>query len=358
MNLLKVASIFLCCMLAARLSAGERLVYAVTHGAAGGRTTEVFAISPEETHPSRVFSDVSSPVILGFMSNSGTSAPSQTAVSGNRLYAPGKERALNSGAIATGIFEFSLDDPGRYRKILDMPAGERVDLLIVDGASTKLAYLSLSASRLTFFVHDVKTGSLLHQLDMAKVAGNCVVRGLGWLPDGKTLFFTLEEGVDGFMEDADYKRIGTWLIQDDGTLLTRLPASLGKLQEPGYRSDSPPLMLGVVNGEYLFHPHLYKPAKEAPSSTFLALSNPHSGTNAKIELQQPPGVSEFVLSHSGRYVAYVQQSRSKFVGNNHIVPPEHVWIKLLPAGEPREVLSLETGQERGLSLTLMGWMGD
>jgi hypothetical protein len=354
MNPLKVASFFLCCMLAARLAAGERLVYAVTHG----RTTEVFAIAPEETQPSRVFSDVSSPVILGFMSNSGASAPSQTAVSGDRLFAPGKERALNSSARATGIFEFSLDGSGRYRKVLDLPAGERVDLLIADGTGTKLGYLSLSASRLIFFVHDVKTGRLLHQLDMAKVAGNCIVRGVGWLPDGKTLFFTLEEGVDGFMENADYKRIGNWLMQDDGTLLTRLPASLGKLQEPGYRSDSPPLMLGVVNGGYLFHPYLYKPAKEAPSSTFLALSDPHSGTNTKIDLQQPPGVSEFALSHSGRYVAYVQQGASKFVGNNYIVPPEHVWIKLLPTGEPREVLSLETGQERGLSLTLMGWMGD
>lgn len=244
---------------------------------------------------------------------------------------------------------------GHSRKILDLPAGERVDLLIVDRNATKLAYLSLSESALTLFIHDVKNGNLLHKLDMTKIAVNCVVRGLGWLPDNKTLFFTLDEGADGLMEDTDYQNVGTWLIQEDGTRLTRLPAALGKLQHAGYRPGGQPLMLGVVSGAYLFDSKLYNPAKGEPFRKLYALANPASGTNAEVPLEAVPGSSHFVRSPSGKLIAYTQQDRTTFVGGKATVPPVRLFIQLFPTGNPKEILTVDPGREVGLTITPMGW---
>lgn len=360
MNLLKCASVLLGCMLAARLPAEERLVYALTHSAAGERTTEVFSLSPEGQAPSILFSDAASPVQLAFLPRSGL-ASLQMAVAGNRMFAPGTERPSRSGARGTAIYEFSLDGPGRYRKILDLPAGERVDQLIVDRGGTKLAYLSLSANNLTVFVHDVATGNLQHRLIMSKIAGGCTIDSLGWLPDDKTLFFTLGEGPEAFMSDADYKRIGTWVIGEDGTGPTRVSPPLGVLQKPGYRfiSTYPPVMLGVVNGQYLFRLPLDKiSGRTHEFNTLLVLADPHSEVKTEITLKQPQGLYWFLASTSGRHIAYTEQGPSRFVGKEHVVPPEHLWIQPLPAGEPKEMLSLDTGQERGTFLTLIGWTGD
>jgi len=354
MKRLEFTLILLYALLAPKLSAGERLVYAVTHGSADNTGTEIFSIGPGDAQPTRVFSDVSSPVVLGFMPQAGTSAPFETAVIANRLFAPGKDRRLLTGPRATGIFEFSLDGSGRYRKILDLPAGERVDLLIANGDGTKLAYLSLGTS-LTLFIHDVKTGNLLHKIDMLKIAGGGIVRNACWLPDNRTIFFTLEPGPGD--DDNDYKLAGTWFMQEDGTALKRLSASLGVLHEPGYRSrsDSPPVMLGVVGGQYLFR-DLMDNVSAVSLSWFLALAEPQSGKSTKITLHQQTGVSELVPSHSGRYIAYVQQDPSRYVGKNYVVSPERVWIQPLPTGQPSEMLSLDTRQERRTNLTLIGWM--
>lgn len=340
----------LCGLLATRLLAAERLVYAVTHGGFLHSTTEVFSISSEGTPSQRVFTDDSTPLLL--------TQPQTSAVLGSRMFTPGIERPARSNVRATGIYEVSLDGSERYRKIFDLPAGERIDWLTVAGDGTKMAYLSLSSNALTLFIHDVKAGSLLRKLDMGKIAGPCPVRNLGWLSDNKTLLFTLQEGADGFMEDADYKHIGLWRMQDDGTALTQLPPSFGVVQEPGYRyfRNNPPVMLGVIDGEYLLQVPLQKISLSPPFNSFLALSDPHSGKTTKIVLSS--FLSAFTLSRSGRYIAYIQQEPSKFVGNKHIVPTEHVWIQPLPAGDPKEMFSMETGQERGMSLALIGWMGE
>src|SRR5215470_17205647 len=135
MNQLKYSLVLFALLLPVNLSAGERLVYAVNHGVVGDWNTEVFVISPDNPQPTLVFSDEPSPVKLGFMSNTGTSAPARTVVFQNRLFAPGKERTSKSTAPATGIFEFDLANSGKSRKILDLPSGERVDEIIVDGSA-------------------------------------------------------------------------------------------------------------------------------------------------------------------------------------------------------------------------------
>src|SRR5689334_19498636 len=133
MSHLKSALILLAFALPANLSAGERLVYAVNHGIVSDRVTEVYSVSPDDANPKLIFSDESSSVKLRAGGNAGLGIPMPTTVFRNRLFAPGKERALNSNARETGIFEFALDNAGRPRKILDLPEGERVDALFVDG---------------------------------------------------------------------------------------------------------------------------------------------------------------------------------------------------------------------------------
>jgi hypothetical protein len=352
---LKFVLLLLCATLATTMSASERLIYAVTHNT----TNEIFSVAPEDPQPTQIFNDASSPVVLGFMPRSGTSTHPDTAVLGNRMYSPGRERNSNSGIRATGIFEFALDGPAPSRKIVELPAGERVDLLTLADDGTKLAYLSLSGTGLTLFIHDLKTGNLLHKIDMLKIAGGCVVRNIGWLPDNVKLFFTLEEGPDGFMSDTDYKQIGTWFVHDNGTSLRHLPRSLGLLHEPGYRpmSDPPPTMLGVVNGRYLFQVLLQSLSAARQLTWALALAEPDSGMSTKIPLQAA-GLSDFLPSRGGHYIAYTQQDPSKFEGSKHIVPPEHLWIRPLAAGAPKEVLSMETGVESRAFLTLIGWTNE
>ncbi len=121
------------------------------------------------------------------------------------------------------------------------------------------------------------------------------------------------------------------------------------------RTDLPAVMLGVVNGQYLYL-RMDKLARTPPFIKFLSLSEPQLEKNTKVVLQ--PDLSSFVLAHSGRYIAYAQQGQSTVAGNTHIVPQEHVWIRSLPAGEPKEMFSLETGVERRTYLTLIGWMGE
>jgi hypothetical protein len=358
MNLVKCAILLLGFALPANLSAGERLVYAVNHGIVGDWNTEIFVVSPDNPQPTLIFSDETSPIKLGFLSTTGTSAPPQTVVFQNRLFAPGKERTSKSTARATGIFEFDLANSGKSRKILDLPTGERVDEMIVDGSASRLAYLSLGATNLSLFIHDIKTGNLLRKLDLTRIQGGCVLRNFSWLPDNKTLFFTLEEGVDGFMEDNDSKRIGAWTMLDDGTLQTRLPVALGKLQVAGYRSDQPPILLGIVNGQYLLYPRLYQTSKPANSSIFLALADPRSGASTAVTLETPPGLSAFTLSRSGRYLAYAQQDKAKFVGSSYVVSPVHLWAKSLPTGDAKELFSLDINKERGSWLAILGWASD
>jgi hypothetical protein len=117
-------------------------------------------------------------------------------------------------------------------------------------------------------------------------------------------------------------------------------------------------MLGVVGGQHLFGVMMVDQVSGTPpplrASSFLALSDPHTGKAAKIALQHHLVLSQFALSHSGQYIAYVQQNLRKFVGNKYSDTPEHVWIQPMPAGDPKEVFSLNTGQERRTYLTLAG----
>lgn len=318
--------------------------------------TEIFSVAPGDAQPPRLFSDATSPVMLAFWPHEvDTAVPFQTAVVGNHLLAPGKERGSSSGPQPTGIYEFFLDGSGKYRKILDLPSGERVDLLVASGDGAKLAFLSLAATSLTLFIHDVKT-------DMLKIARSVTVRNAGWFPDNKTIFFIVEPGPEDDLDLAnDCKCMGTWLMKEDGTGLRHLPLSFGVLHENGYGpwSDVPPTMLGVVGGQYLFSVMMDdRISRPHTASSFLALSDPRTGKAVKVPLQHHLVLSQFGPSPSGQYIAYVQQNPRELVGNKFIVTPEHVWIQPTPAGDPKEVFSLETGQERGTYLTLVGWMSE
>lgn len=354
MYLARLASIILCGMLATTVSASERLVYAVTRGGFANPTTEILAVSAENPQPVRLFTDESLPLVIGPIPRGSSIGPYPDVVLGTRMFAPARQRSAPSAGVS--IFELSLDGSGRYRKFLDLPAGERVDLLSIAPDGTKLAYLSLRAGALTVFVHDVKTGTLLRKLDMYKIAGECPVRNLGWLPDNQTLFFTLQEGVDDAMEETDYKRFGTWLMHDDGTSLKHLPASIGVVQDDGYNygSNLPPVMLGVAEGQYLFHVALFKRSRTPPFQLFLALADPLSGSSTKIVIEGSlAGVN---LGRSGHHLGYLLQEKSTYVGKAHVVPPVHLWIRNLPGGESKEILSMETGTERGVAVALVGWM--
>ncbi|HLW55251.1 MAG TPA: hypothetical protein VKW06_20650 [Candidatus Angelobacter sp.] len=358
MHVLRSVLLLFACAIPASLSAGERLVYAVTSSTGSASATEVFEVAPGDVHPTQVFSDATLPVALGFMPQGAYGAPFQTAIAGKRLFSPGKERSSSDSRRATGIYEFALDS-GKARKILDLVAPERVDLLAVDSTAATLAYLSLSANGLTLFVHDVATGKLLYQIDMTKIAGGCNVRNAGWLPDNRTIFFTLDEGADGFMSESDYKHVGSWLMNEDGTQLRKLPDSLSKMkpQGNGYRVLDDPTMLGALHEQYLFDSHVYQSSGANGSRGFLLLGNPKTGSNTSIAIDETPD-AEFILSASGNYIAFVQREDQKFVGGRPVAPIQHVRIRPLPSGDAREVFTFQGDAQHRNALTLLGWSSD
>ena len=183
MKALRSTLLSLTLALSPALHAAERLVYAVTSPSGSGDATEIFAIGPGDAQPVRIFSDASLPVALAFRPQSANGAPFQTAIIHDRLFSPGKERAIQDSRRAMGIYEFALNNTGQARKIFDLPAGERIDVLAVTSDGAKLGYVSLSAASLTLFIHEVSTGKLLNKVDLTKPAGGCHLANAGWLPD-------------------------------------------------------------------------------------------------------------------------------------------------------------------------------
>lgn len=363
---LRTLAIVIVVTFAARCFASDRLVYAVTHNG----KSEIFSVSREDTQPKPVLSDEATTVKFGFMWRSGTGAHPDTAVLGNHMYAPGKELTSSSGGRATGIYDFALDGSGTVRKILDLPPEERVDLLSVTNDGSKLAYLSLTGNSLTLFVHDLKTGGLRHKIDVLKIAGGCNVSSIGWLQDNTTLSFTLEEGPADAPDDSEDNpqettvdepsvQVGTWLVHEDGTSLTHLPAPTGTLHEAGYRTlqDPPPVMLGEVDEKYIFEVALQNLTGKPQIFSALALADPKSGESRRVT-PQGTGFSQFTVSRSGKFVAYIQRDADMFVGNKHVVPPTHLWIRPVAGGDAREMLSMEVSTETRTALTLIGWASE
>jgi hypothetical protein len=140
MKPLKFALILVCSLLATRLSAGERLVYAVTHGGAGNTATGIFSIAPGDAQPTRIFSDVSSPVALGFNPQFGTSAPFETAVIGSRLFAPGVAYVQQLPSKYVG--KNYIVSP-EHVWIQPLPVGDAKEMLSLETGQERVTFLTL-----------------------------------------------------------------------------------------------------------------------------------------------------------------------------------------------------------------------
>lgn len=348
------------------LMAGEKLVYSVAYEDPGrfprSARTEFYSIEPETKNTKLVFSDVSARfpgvnayLILEPIRRMG-GEPDQTITSvGQRIFAPGVEKGQQPGgwyAKPAAIYEISADGSNTFRKIFDLQESVNLKKLFINASGTKIGYITYVQAKLSVFIHDTKTGSLLHKIEMSKIALDCFARNIGWLPDGERLFFTLETGDEHVTSKASYKRVGSYVMKEGGTDLVRVPPSLLTSQRKGYSIDPtiPPAMLaGLPDGRYLFSEHQWEQNNASRSaSTFLFLVDPASKSRMECPVTGSQNLYWFLVSRSGRYLAFTENNRQN--------EPEQVWIRNLESGAEIKLFTFPTVSLRPPYLGLIGWI--
>ena len=200
--------------------AAESIVYAVTTGQPGRfpriAKTEIFALSPRGDQPRRVFSDAGMTFLLV------TSGERVMASTGVRIFAPGYDRKSYRSGLPTypaAIYELSTDGSNRARKLFDLEGDGGTSNyrdLFVSPSGAKLGHINSVEGKWFLFIHDTASGKLLLKMGLTPIALDCFVRTVGWMRDGKRLFFTLETGDVHVTSDPSYARAGSYLMPDAG----------------------------------------------------------------------------------------------------------------------------------------------
>lgn len=123
--------------------------------------------------------------------------------------------------------------------------------IFVNPDGIRIGYLNYLGQKKFIFIHETKTGELLHKIDVSPVFLDCFPSNIGWLPDGERLFFPLDTGDVHTISKESYKKVGTYIIKGDGTGLVKLPENLILFpQKEGFQRviDTAPHFIGVLLG--------------------------------------------------------------------------------------------------------------
>jgi len=176
----------------------------------------------------------------------------------DRIFAHAVEKSLNPGrwyASKASIYELSRDGSNNFRKIFDVEGEQTLSEIFVNPLGTKIGYINYLNQKTFIFIHDTEAGKLLHRIDVSKIFLDCFASGIGWLPDGNRLFFTLDTGDVHVTSEESYKKVGTYFIKEDGSDLFRLPQALFSFPEKkgfGTHSSTPQFVGGLADGTYIF----------------------------------------------------------------------------------------------------------
>lgn len=354
-------TVFLSLLLSsADLWAGEMLLYAIRYESPERIPdifyTRVFALDPATKESTLIFSDRDTPIRL--MNRRGEPGyPGEVvAAGGGRIFAHAVERTLNPGRWyhhqAAAVYELSADGANTVRKVLAVRGQHALAELFVSPAGDKIGYINEMEDRPYIFIHETETGSLLYKIEAGPIFRDCFAARIGWLPDGKRLFFSLYGEDEHLTSEASKQKEGSYVMNEDGQGVTMLPQSLTAFRSPaGFEPDPfmPECVGGRPGGTYIFRDTQRK--KGSPGSdplSFVYEVNPLTNARQEIPLQGSKGLNRFKLSFAGRYLAFIESpSRSD---------AEYVRVKDLDTGEDRRVFSFSRKPFRGDYLGLVGWM--
>lgn len=344
--------------------AGEELLYAIRYESLQRYpdvvNTKIYGLHPERKESRLLFSDENVPIML--LPRRGMPGhPGEVLVSSkNKIFAHAVEKRLNPGrwySSKASIYELSSGGSNNFRKISNVEGEQSLSEMFVNSPGTKIGYINYLDKKTFIFIHETEAGKLLHKIDVSKIFLDCFTSGIGWLPDGNRLFFTLDTGDVHMTSKESYRKVGTYFINEDGLDLLRLPQTLFSFPEKkgfGAHSSAPQFVGGLPDGIYIFREFKFR--KDYPgtgASSLVYLVNPITKSKKEIPLRLSEGLNWFKASHTGKYMGFTEKISSK---EGRYEWAEHLWVKDLPQGEENKVFTLDNIPFKSQYLGLIGWI--
>jgi hypothetical protein len=354
MNRLLFATILI---LSIQVQAGEKLITCVVHKGSGyvAQTTEIFSVDPVSGEKKLIYSDQNSSIVV----KQQLYVFHFPAIGGGKIFAQAQER----GKVApfpgnAWLYQFSIDGSNEHRGIAQVLSEESCRDISANPAGTLIAYLNRLNGKQMFFVHDVATGKLVHQVDISNTFLDCYAGSMGWFSGSDRFYFSLLTGDVDVTSDESFKRVGTYVMDADGMNMIKLPA-LPQRQD-GWPIESARL-LGIIPGnEYIFEimQNLKNPA---PGEKQLLLTiikmNPEKGSFKDISFNPASGLYSgiqvnYQLSPSGKYLAAAALPVSAQAKTCD------VWLKDLQTSTERILISAPMNGMQGPFAGLAGWINE
>lgn len=368
LRILRFSFLIFVCFLASCISkveAEEKLLYALRYESLQRYPdiviTKIYSLDLNRKVSYPIFSDENSTIMLlpkrGMPGHPGAVLVS----SKNRIFAHAVEKRLRPGRwypYKASIYELSADGSHKIRKIFDVIGEQSLSEIFVNSSGTKIGYINYLDQETFIFIHKTGTGKLLHKINTNDVFLDCFASTIGWLPNGNSLFFTLDTGDVHVTSNESYKKKGAYIINEDGTGLTKLPEKLVLFPlEKGFRraTDGPPQFIGgSSDGTYIFRDAKSKKGYDGiETSSLIYKMNPTTRSQMIIHLTISKGIKWFKMSHTGKYIAFTEKIYSNDGSYKWI---EHLWVKDLVSGEENNLFSLDNRPFKGRYLGLVGWI--
>ncbi len=335
--------------------AGETLVYAVVYKGSSyaAAKTEIFSVDPETAEKQRVFSDEKTSIVL-LQSLYVFHFP---VVGGGKLFAHAAERGKSVPFPGNAsLYELSTNGSNSFRRICPVSGDESIGDIFVNATGMRIGHINRLNRKQYIFVHDVGTGTFLSQVDVTHKFLDCYASSIGWIPRSEMLYFSLETGDVHVTSKASYARVGTYLMDERGQHLERLP---GVPAAKGFFPPETSRLIGVLpTGEYVFETMQFtkRPSRE---------QNPHHLAVLKVKRDfsdtEDISFSPATNLYSGIRVCYRISPSGKYVSAARLPISSSAvscdaWLKNLHTGKETHILSLPTDGLQGPFLGLVGWL--
>jgi hypothetical protein len=322
------------------------------------RKTEIYSVSVADGKRALLFSDEGMNLEI---------KGSGTVYGSGRAYMQAVWRELRtkpSPGVYTedAIYEIALDGSKQFRRVLDAQTNQVPALL--NPQATEAAFNIFQNGKFVVSIYAVPRWTLLHTFDLAKLTGEhcplCTPLSYGWLAGGNRLFFELGISGDYEPEEAKSSVPGVYLVSEDGTDLASISPSTGALELDGYSRPKwvERQFLGQLpDGSYLFQDYAVMRGKPASQlEPFLVVVKPDSKPSKILPLKF--AISRVALSHSGDYIAYIEDRHTPDYRTEH-----HLWVKDLRSGQEKELFSAPSANspaspEPNVNISVLGWINN
>jgi hypothetical protein len=345
-------------------SSATSLLYSVsqTEPQNGFVKTDIMTISVENGERKVVFSDEHSDIVLLPPHNSYVNEVMVTA--SGHLFARGISRSRYPGGLYEGscwrgcstrasIYELTVDGSNKYRKLFDIEGEQHLNdvrRLFANELGTKIGYVNMIGEETYLFVHDSKSGSLLHRTSLSKFLLDCFVFNIGWLKDGKVFL-----NVDTIMSPkCESKGLpGNYVMTEDGETVKRIPSKLAAMPTDSRIPNRPYPMIGEFQDSYLFQSHSWTNNPSRNNKGFLIGVNPVTGSRSVIPFRTSPGSSrQFFIAAAQKLAAFVKENDGDGISR--------VWIKNFESNEEKELFSfpfrLGSNTADSQRIGVIGWL--